>query len=552
MPVAAPSRGLSLLPSVDTGPFSFGDAAVAVPEEGERTPLREFIREAFQVIEPGTAYKHNWHIDAIAEHLEAVVDDEILKILINIPIRCMKSLIVSVFFPAWVWTWKPTFKFLTASYAQNLATRDARKTRVLIHSRWYQERWGDVFNLAFDQNLKMRYENNWGGYRIALPSGSSGSGTGEGGDVRISDDPQNAKKIHSQAQRDSDTEWHQEVWAGRVQDPETPREIICMQRLHELDLSGFCLREYGDDYVHLMLPMEYDPNRHCVTVPVGKTKSGQKRKKAFEDPRSEDGELLWPDRFSKNAVRRLSKSLGSYGASGQLQQNPSPTEGGIFKRWWWGFWYPRDADPPAQVFTKGPKGELIGHRQKPLPPVFDQKVQSWDMAFKNTKESAYVAGQAWYRRMADAFLMGQHREKMEFPETVKAVIDFSEDWPETSAKYVEDKANGPAVMATLRNRIPGLIAVDPEGDKIARAHAVTPYVESGNIWLPHPHLFPWVQALIDECAKFPTGTYADQVDALTQALNRLFKGGAYEDELGEEDLEDSVGTIMGGTNRMTF
>ena len=496
--------------------------------------LEAFIREGFPVLEPGHPYLDNWHIGAIAEHLTGVAFDQITKLLINIPIRCMKSLTVSALFPAWVWTFRPAFRFLTASYAQNLATRDARKSRLLIQSRWYQQRWGHVFHLSPDQNLKQRYENNRGGFRIATTPG--GMGTGEGGDIRISDDPQNAKKLHSDSVRESDVDWWKETWGGRVNDPKHPREVVTMQRLHEQDLSGHILAEHGN-FVHLCLPMEYEPERRCVTV-LG-----------FEDPRGETGEtLLWPERFGQEDVDEMKARLGSYGASGQLQQRPSPVGGGIFKKAWWRFWYPRGTEAPFPIQERNEEGEYVPCHQAPLPAVFDRKVQSWDMTFKATTDSSFVAGQVWYRARANAYLMAQDRRRLEFPDTVRALVALSQQWPETTAKYVEDKANGPAVMQTLRGKVPGLVPVDPEGDKVARAHSVSPYVESGNVWLPHPQLFPWVEDFIERCAAFPTGAFKDEIDAMTQALNRLFAGPVEFDE--REAFGEGNGALMAGVMSM--
>ena len=212
----------------------------------------------------------------------------------------------------------------------------------------------------------------------------------------------------------------------------------------------------------------------------------------------------------------MKAALGSYGAAGQLQQRPAPDEGGILKRSWWRWW---DAD----------------HSRAPH---FDQVVQSWDMAFTDTDGSDYVVGQVWGRFEADKYLPHQVRQRLEFTATVQAVLDLTEwlerNYPakQTHAKLVEDKANGPAVISQLRRRVPGLVAVKPQGDKVARARAVAPDVEAGNVHLPgapnatetdyDPTRTPdWVKGLVDECAAFPNAAHDDQVDALSQALMRL-------------------------------
>jgi predicted phage terminase large subunit-like protein len=257
-----------------------------------------------------------------------------------------------------------------------------------------------------------------------------------------------------------------------------------------------------------MLPMRFEPDRKCFTC-IG-----------FEDPRTEPGELLCADRFDDEVVADMEKRLGSYGAAGQLQQRPSPEEGGIFKKNWWRFWVPAGVTlSPVQV--KLPDGSLYTCHQEPLPDVFTEQLQSWDMAIKDTASSAYVVGQVWARLKANKYLLDQDRDKRDMPGTLQAVRDLSAKWPRAHKKLVEDKANGPAVIQMLRTEIPGLIAVDPHGDKVARAKAISPEVEAGNYYLPHPAIAPWVKDLIEECANFPNSTYKDQVDTLTQAGIRM-------------------------------
>jgi predicted phage terminase large subunit-like protein len=150
-----------------------------------------------------------------------------------------------------------------------------------------------------------------------------------------------------------------------------------------------------------------------------------------------------------------------------------------------------------------------------LPDKFDTQLQSWDLAFKDLQTSDYVAGGVWGAKGADRYLLDQMRERMGFPETMAAIKKMSKKWPEAIRKLVEDKANGPAVIQALRHELCGLVAVNPEGGKIARAQAVSPQVESGNIYLPHPAIAPWVEAFIEECSTFPHGKYDDQVDQMT-------------------------------------
>ena len=238
------------------------------------------------------------------------------------------------------------------------------------------------------------------------------------------------------------------------------------------------------------------------------------------EKRTEPGELLWPSRFGPEDVTQAKLRLGSYAYAGQFQQHPSPAEGGIIKRQWWRFWQPVEAKlPPVPI--KNSDGEVEMRQAIPLPFKLDEEIQSWDMTFKDTKGTDFVAGGCWGRKGADAFLLDQDRARRDFPSTVAAVEAFTKRHPKATAKLIEDKANGPAVIASLRHKVPGLIAVEPQGGKVARAHAVSPYIESGNVYLPHPAIAPWVWGFIDECAAFPNGSNDDQVDQMTQALSRL-------------------------------
>lgn len=481
------------------------EAAIAPLARGEieTLSLGDYVQHAWHVVEPATAYIHGWHIDAIVDHLVAVTAGEIRNLLINIPPRFAKSLLVSVFWPTWTWTHDPALRWLYASYVQSLATRDALKSRRIIQSRWYQSRWGSVFRLTGDQNLKMRYENDRTGYRIATAVG--GVATGEGGDIIVVDDPHAVQEAESEAVREATLVWWDETMSTRLNDPRTGRRVIVMQRLHDRDLSGHVLEQGG--YEHLCLPMEYEPK---LQVPGTR----------FADARSTAGELLWPERIGPAELIELKLRLGSYAASGQLQQRPSPAEGGIFKRHWWKFWQPKGVVLPP-VPCKLPDGGIVLVDPVTRPDQFQRQAQSWDMAFRDNAESDFVCGQVWGQLGADAYLLDQDLERRDFPSTLGAVRRFSQRHPRTTAKWVEDKANGPAVIATLRHEIPGLIAVNPEGGKVARAHAAAPFVESGNVYLPHPASAPWVWGFIESCAAFPNATHDDDVDAMTQALRKL-------------------------------
>lgn len=468
--------------------------------------LHEFCKAAWNIVEPGRKFYNNWHLEAICEHLEAVSRGEIRNLLINIPPRAMKSLIVSVFWPAWEWITRPNTRWLCSSYAHSLAMRDSLKCRRVVESSWYSSYFGDSFHLAPDQNEKSRFENNQTGYRIATSVG--GSGTGEGADRLVCDDPHKVMEAYSKTQRDATITWWDEEMSTRGNDPATFSKVIIMQRIHDNDLSGHVL-ERGE-YEHLCIPMEYTTRRFVFV----KNDAGGSSKEEVEvssletslgwkDPRKEEGELLWPDRMPLKYVTGLKKELGTRAASGQLQQDPTPDKAGLVQRDWWRFW-------------------------KVLPDRFDWTVLSWDFAFKKTEDTDYVVGQLWGRVGAYYYLIDQVRDRMGFNETLQAMITMNAKWSNINGglggvneNLVEEKANGSAIIDTLKASISGLIAYNPEESKYARAAAASPSIESGNVFIPDPSLAPWVHNYIEEWASFPKGSNDDQVDSTSQVIKRF-------------------------------
>jgi predicted phage terminase large subunit-like protein len=510
----------------------------AIRTELAERHLRHFVKQAWHIVEPSTEYKHNWHIDALCDHLEAtlpqVVGDArtsgpgaIRDLLVTMPPRAMKSLIISVFFPAWVWIDHPEIRFLYASYAQMLATDHSQLTRMVIESDWYQARWGDRFQLADDDNLKTRFSNTARGQRIATSVGSAV--TGFGGDYVICDDPHNVQQVESESVRESAVRWWNKSMSTRRNNPATSVRIVVMQRVHESDVAGSCIAT--GEYTHLNLPQEYEETSYVS--PIGWT-----------DPRKREGELLWPERMTPAYVASQKKDLGSTDYAAQHQQRPSPAEGGMFKKHWWRYWQPRgDNLPPVEV--KMPDGSVRHVYAEEQPAWWYSSAQSWDMTFKETKTGSYVVGLVGAVHGPNGFLLDLCRDRMEFTEAVKAVRKMTNDHPTVGAKLIEDKANGPAVISELQGSIAGIIPVPVDGSKEARAASATPRVEAGNWYLPHPDLpgAEWVPAFIHELASFPTGAHDDQVDAFSQ-LDRYLMSWAANDE--SDDVIDEMNRELGG------
>jgi predicted phage terminase large subunit-like protein len=447
--------------------------------------LRQFIKLAWSQIEPAKSFIPGWHIDVIAEHLEAISKGQLNRLVINIPPGCMKSLTCCVFWPAWVWTYKPDCRWIYASYSMGLSQRDNLRMRRLIESAWYQERWGHVFKPLKDNWGAIKFMNDHAGYRLC--TSTDGTVTGEHADVQVCDDPikpQDARGNGGATRTvlNSCLEWWSETMATRLVDTEKSARVIIMQRLHVHDLAGAILKEGG--YEHLCLPMEYEPKTICTTS-IG-----------FRDPRQEKGELLWPLRFPATAVEQLKKELGPRGEAAQLQQQPVPITGSLFDK------------------------EKIQHWSNI--PRLKSLVTSWDCTFKETG-SSYVVGQVWgvSDDCEQYFLIDQIRNRLSFSDTLKAIRKFANKYPFSMAHLIEEKANGSAIIDVLKDEIPGLVPLLPQGGKEARAHAIESLWSTGRILLPPIDQYPWVSELIQEILEFPSSLNDDQVDAMTQALTWL-------------------------------
>jgi predicted phage terminase large subunit-like protein len=234
-----------------------------------------------------------------------------------------------------------------------------------------------------------------------------------------------------------------------------------------------------------------------------------------EDPLEEGdpgqvGESLWPWRFGNAEELEPTKiSAGSYTWSSLYQQRPAPAGGLIFNRGWWG----TPNDPVRDQFYKQTPEELGK--------TMDIVIQSWDATFKDTSGTDFVVGQIWGRKGPNYYLLDQTRARMDIIATMQAIRTLSGKWPKSSAKLIEDKANGPGIITMLKRELPGIIPVEPQGGKVVRAQAIVPYIESGNVWLPLPQNASWLHDFIEELSAFPTGKHDDQVDSATQALFHL-------------------------------
>lgn len=289
----------------------------------------------------------------------------------------------------------------------------------------------------------------------------------------------------------------------RLNNPAIDLRIIIGQRLHEDDVTGHVLAaHYGNSYKHICLPAEETTDVHPAEL-----------KKYYK------GGLLFPERLSRKYLDEAKATMQPYSYEGQMNQRPSPAEGGIFKKVWWKFWKPQGAPLPA-ITTK--IGDVVHtHELIDLPTSFDDMLCSWDMAFKDMEENDYVVGQVWATAGGRRFLIDQMRRRMDYPESEAAVLEMMRKYPRASGVLIEDKANGPAIIASLKRFVPGLVPVNPRGTKFARAQPLAKQCMAGSIYLPHPVIAPWVMEFIENFAKFPKGTHDDEIDTASQAIDHL-------------------------------
>lgn len=452
-----------------------------------RGGLSAFVAAAWSQVE-SSPMVWGWHLDEICAHLEAVSRGEIRRLIINEPPGCSKSLITSVFWPTWDWLNRPARKWMFSTFDASLARRDALRCRGLIASQWFQDRWPQlaIGNDPDQQRTMGVYYTTGGGFRFSTSVG--GGATGWHSHIQVVDDPTKPKDVQAggdvarEALRRTETWWKQTM-ASRKADPQDFSRVIIMQRLHEDDLAGSCLREGG--WEHLCLPMRYDETTRCVTSVGG-------------DRRTVPGELLCPARFSEEAVAETERDMGPQVASAQLQQRPAPAKGLIFDRAWLANEYgPKDLPSNATW------------------------VQSWDCAFKDLSTSDYVVGQVWCCVGARFYLVDQVRAHLGFDATRAAIIDMTIKWPQATTFLIEDKANGTAIVETLKKDFSGVIAVNPQGGKVARANAVSPLFAANDVFVPKAEHAPWINAWREEMASFPMARHDDSVDATTQALTYM-------------------------------
>jgi predicted phage terminase large subunit-like protein len=447
-----------------------------------------------QLVTP--AWHWDWrHLRYIQAILDRVTAGDLKRVILQVPPRHGKSETGTVRYPVYRLELDPPLRVIIGAYNATLAAKFSRKARRIARGR---------LELSDDRKAADDWETAQGGGIRAV--GVGGGVTGQGADLIIIDDPvKSREEAESQAYRDRVWEWYTDDLYTRLEPGGAI--ILTMTRWHEDDLVGRILAsEDADQWTVITLPALAEDGD-----PLGRA----------------PGEALCPERYDERALAAIRRVVMERGFASLYQQRPAPAKGLIFDTEQFRFYTTRE-HPIAGVPT--------------LPAVFQSHLQSWDMSFKETADADFVAGQFWSRLGADVYLRDRRHGQMEFTKAVTAVQELTRAHPEATLKLIEDKANGPAVISALRRKVPGLVAVEPEGSKISRAWAVTPLVESGNVWLPHPAIAPWVKGFLLELSRFPYGKNDDDVDALTQALLRFLaqmNGSSFDDPPREEDYGET-------------
>ena len=477
-----------------------------------------FLRSSWKYVD-SSPWTDGWPIEAVAEHLQAVIDGDIRRLIINIPPRMGKSTITSVALPAWTWaqssasaTSGPGVQFLMASYANQLVLRDSVKCRRLIESPWYQKMWGERFRLNSDQNTKSRFSNDAGGERLITSVGAAV--TGEGGSIIVVDDPNSAAEAFSEANIEATKEWWDGTMSTRLNDPKTGAYIIIQQRLAEDDLTGHVLSKDVGEWTHLCLPMKYEPERAFVT------------KIGWEDPRTEVDELLWPERFGAPEVKLLESSLGPFASAGQLQQRPEPAGGGVIKREWWKLWEERSYPPMdyivASLDTAYTTKTMNDASALTVWGVFSNDPVAQASRYLDTDGRPNYIDRAYNESAPKVMLMFAWQVRLELHELVEKVAETAKKL-KIDKLIIENKAAGISVAQEMRrlygNENFAVQLHDPKSqDKLSRLYSVQHFFAEGMIFAPDK---AWAEMVIAQVGQFPKGKHDDLVDTVSMALRHM-------------------------------
>jgi len=398
-----------------------------------------------------------------------------MRLIVNLPPRSLKSIAASVALPAWLLGHNPSCRVIAASYADELARKHARDTRIIVESEWYR-RVFPATRVDPRKNTETELATTRHGFRLATSVG--GTLTGRGGNVIIIDDPIKPAEAESEAERRRVNDWYDMTLFSRLDDKEAGAIILAMQRLHEADLTGH-LVEKGE-FTVLAPPATATEHEN---LPIG---DGQFHERAV-------GEVLHPARESLDTLQRIKTSIGSRVFEAQYQQSPVPAVGNLFKAAWM-------------------------KRYASLPPreTWSDVVQSWDTAAKLGAANDYSVCTTWGIRANTYHLLDVRRDRWEFPDLLRTVIAHAEIH-KVNTVLIEDANSGAALIQSLRqqNRL-NVVGVKASLDKMTRAVQQSAVFESGRVVLPEAA--PWLAEFEKEILAFPNGRHDDQADSTVQFL----------------------------------
>jgi phage terminase large subunit-like protein len=464
------------------------------------------MRSGWSVIEPSRPFVYRWHIGAMVEHIEAVCRGQILNLLITIPPGCTKSRTVNVFLPAWRWLSRGADRFMHISSNERLSTRDSLDCRKLLASDWYRSFKPD-WEMRKDQDEKMEYKNTIGGYRKCF--GINANITGDKGEWIVIDDANDAKKVQSEAERNSvNDKWDLSIY-DRVADFIHGRRIIIGQRTHQKDLIGH-IKSTSSEFEELRIPEEFEPTKRIFTS-IGWT-----------DQRTNENELLRPEEFGPAQVESAKKRLGLIYRA-KHQQDPTSAEGYRFKAKDFRYWR---WDGDYIILKHGDSPEYRFHATKEIKFRF----ATADGAASAKTSADHTVASSWLvTQRYDLLWIGCRRVQLEIPEQPKIV---QEEYIRHGCEFVDIEAlMANVALYQLCSRMPGMIVngFKPNGDKLANATPALVFCQAGRLWLPDDDAAERVNFPIEEVqAEMLSFTgiedqdeHDDIVDTLARGVRRL-------------------------------
>lgn len=472
------------------------------PEDVEKADQLDKARNSLQAFTELTMpeYQTNWHHKIFCEHLDKFARGEIKRLMVFCPPRNGKSELISRRFPAYMFGRNPDISIISCSYGADLASRMNRDVQRIMSTETYQEIFPET--KLWDKNVRsvadgsylrnseiFEIVNHKGVYRCA---GVGGGITGMGGKLLLLDDAiKNAEEANSKVYRDKVWEWYTSTFFTRLE--KDGGICVTLTRWHDDDVAGRLLKlPDADEWTVINLPAIAEEDRSEI------------------DPR-QPGEALWPAKYDEKDLAAIKTAIGIRDWNALYQQRPTSASGGIFKKSWWRYYLKED-----------------------LPHKFDKITISMDAAFKKSDSSDFVAIEVWGKWQQNHYLLEFVNERLSFTDSVYKLAAIAMKYPDLVEALIEDKANGTAIIDTLKAKIPCLVPITPKESKEARAQAIAPVVEAGNVYLPDESEYPEIKEFVSQMSDFPKSAHDDLCDSFTQYLNRDRSGASWVDALASQ------------------